>query len=661
MKKRKSVALIILEIPVVILSIFIAFSFVRLKFKSDQINDDYSSCFQNEKYRESVSVENVECITQDVSCGYAVIEMFSKWDGGDITEEKLYDEYGRVVTSTGKAFCEEMNKRFPEYNTRMYKYLTNSEMINLIYDSLYEGMPVPIEWAAEKDGVWTLHYSLVTGMDIPDNTVTVANPYGYYETVSLDEFLERTRFDAYDNIPLFFKAAFAFGVFEKNSIFVIMDKKSTENTIVSLMDDFRDKTKCESISCVTINDDEVRFYGNCDGLYQIGSMTKAFTGLTIQKLILEGKISEDDYVSDYIDGFEVYYNSGKAEISVRNLLEQKSGFTNSEKDYPSASEKMSLEEWAKNISGKELKSLPGTEYSYSNTNYNLLGLIIEKETGMTYKDYMEQEILRPLGLNNTYVEMTDEDGIIEGSRLGYRHSFKYILPVKKASIPAGYFYSNTKDMAVWMNIWMGKKEVPEVFSKAIEITKSRLTPEEDYYSGWELFSNGEIGHSGGTPNYSSRIVYSDKEKTAVCVLTNLNVASSSDSLCNTIFEVIKENNTQNLKVSSSEKKEKIAQDVWTVFDIVFSIITINGIIILLLALIIKHSKILIGLDSVLSLFLVLILILFPIIFGAGLKEILFIWAPISMVGGLAVMVLDILLITFKFLMVKKHARDYKAG
>ena len=132
-------------------------------------------------------------------------------------------------------------------------------------------------------------------------------------------------------------------------------------------------------------------------------------------------------------------------------------------------------------------------------------------------------------------------------------------------------------------------------------------------------------------------------------------------MCNSIFEVINENNTQNSKVSSSEKKEKITQDVWTVFDIVFSIITISGIIILLLALLIKHSKILIGLDSVLSLFLVLILILFPIIFGAGLKEILFIWAPISMVGGLAVMALDILLITFKILMVKKNARDYKAG
>ena len=665
MNKKKRLALTIFGIPVILTTVFVISSFVRFKILSNQINDDFSSCFQDEKYKNPVSVENVECITQDVSCGYAVIEMFSKWDGGNITEEELYDEYKKVVTSTGKSFCEEMNKRFPEYNTGMYKYLTNSEMIDSIYDSLYEGVPVPIEWAAKKDGEWTLHYSLVTGMDIPNNTVTVANPYGYYESISLDEFLERTRFDAYEKMPVFLKAGFVFGIFEKNAIFIARDKRSAQDEIVELMDEFKEKTKCENVSCVVVNNGEVTFIGDRNGLYQIGSMTKAFTGLAINKLVLEGRISYEDKVSDYIDGFEVYYDSKKAEITIENLLEQKSGFTNSEKDYPAASESMNLEEWAESISGKELKSLPGTEYGYSNTNYNLLGLIVEKVTGKSYRDYMENEILKPLELNNTFVDITDDKNIIEGSRLGYRHTFAYAIPVKKAAIPAGYFYSNTEDMARWMNIWMGNEEIPEEFEEALEITKSRLIEEGDYFSGWEYFAGDLIGHSGGTPNYSSRIVYSDKEKTAVCVLTNLNVAASTDSLCNTIFEAVKEENIQNSKEASPEKaipdskaslsgiKENITQDVWTVFDIVFSIISLAGIIILLLALIIKNSKILIVSDIVLFILLILILILFPIIFSAGLKEIFFIWAPISMSGGLAVMIMDILVITIKIVMVKK--------
>ena len=188
-----------------------------------------------------------------------------------------------------------------------------------------------------------------------------------------------------------------------------------------------------------------------------------------------------------------------------------------------------------------------------------------------------------------------------------------------------------------------------------------------------MFSDDIIGHSGGTPNYSSRIVYSDNEKIAVCVLSNMNVASSTDSLCNTIFEVIKEDNKQNLEDALSENEmqdskdamhqneKNIATDGWTVFDIIFSLITITGIIIFILALAIKNSKILIGSDIVLFILLMLILILFPIIFSAGLKEIFFIWAPISMSGGLAVMILDILVITFKIVMVKKSARNYKAG
>ena len=153
-----------------------------------------------------------------------MLEMFSAWNGGDLTEEKLYEEYGRVVTSTGEAFCDEMNKQFPDYTTVMYKYLKNTELIDLTYDSLSEGMPVPVEWAAKKDEEWTLHYSLVTGMDIPNDTVTVANPYGYLENVSVDEFISRTRFDAYENMPLFLRMGFVIGVFEKNSVFIVKEK-----------------------------------------------------------------------------------------------------------------------------------------------------------------------------------------------------------------------------------------------------------------------------------------------------------------------------------------------------------------------------------------------------------------------------------------------------
>ena len=203
------------------LAILVGGLLVGLQLRTAAVMDDYSSVCQDEKYRVPVYVEGIRAIKQEVSCGYAVIEMFSAWCGKDVTEESLYSEYGKVVTSTGGKFCEEMNKRFPEYKTTIRKYLKNTELIDAVYNNLASGVPVPFEWAALYGDVWTLHYSLIVGMNIPGDKVTIANPYGYYEEISLSEFLRRTSFEAYENMPLFLKMGFAIGVFEKNTVFTV--------------------------------------------------------------------------------------------------------------------------------------------------------------------------------------------------------------------------------------------------------------------------------------------------------------------------------------------------------------------------------------------------------------------------------------------------------
>lgn len=214
---KKPLIITLIVVGAVILAC--AAALILLEVRTNAVLDDFSSVYENEKYRKKVSVDNVEVITQDVSCGYAVIEMFSSWDGKNVTEESLYNEYGKVVTSTGQAFCNEMNKQFPEYTTTMHKYLSNTELLDKVYDSLSNGIPVPFEWAARYNDDWTLHYSLITSMDIPNDEIIIANPYGYYEKLSLNDFLERTSFEAYSDMPLYFKLAFAFGIFEKNTIF----------------------------------------------------------------------------------------------------------------------------------------------------------------------------------------------------------------------------------------------------------------------------------------------------------------------------------------------------------------------------------------------------------------------------------------------------------
>ena len=419
----------------------------------------------------------------------------------------------------------------------------------------------------------------------------------------------------------------------------------TGSGVDGLINGFTAKTKCDHVSVVIYDKGEFTYYGDREGLYQIGSMTKSFTGLAVQKLINEGSLSRDDKLSELIPGFKAYFDSTEVMITVDDLLKQRSGFTNSETDYPSAAEGMSLQEWAESISGKELKSKPGTEYSYSNVNYNLLGVIIENKTGKTYREYMEENVLLPFGLNSTSVGVPVETGrIVEGSRLGFRMSFEYEVPVREGSIPAGYFYSDAEDIGKWMKAWIENTD-PEMNAVLNELEK-----EGDYYAGWEMFGDGVIGHSGGTPNYSSRIVFSRSKNIGVCVLTNMNVASTTDSLCNSIFA-----ETAGMPVQG------LICDVWTVFDIIFTSVSLFGVAVMVIILCIKKKGILIALGAVLVFAEVMILILFPMIFGAGIKTIALTWAPWSFLSGLLIVAADALCIVIKLFVVKVNEGRTKTG
>lgn len=424
----------------------------------------------------------------------------------------------------------------------------------------------------------------------------------------------------------------------------------SEDPVQKLVSDFQKETRCKSISVVVYDQGEISYYGDSDCLYQIGSMTKAFTGLAIQKLIYTGQISLEDNISNYIPGFEAFYEKNTVNITIRDLLEQKSGYTNSEKEYPSATKDMTLSDWVQSISGKELKFLPGTEYAYSNVNYNLLGYIIEQASGLSYLEYMEKEVLIPLKLNNTYVIRPEGGNVEEGTRLGCRMTFAFPISVREASIPAGYFYSNANDMGRWIEIFTGNADIPKELEIPIEMIKESIVDVHDYYSGWECFEDNVIGHSGGTPNYSSRICFSDSENVGVCVLTNLNVAASTDSLCNMIF---------NLKLN--REIDRLSCDVWTIFDTVFTWISVVCIFISGVVILKRSRKINILLLVSLVILLILLVVLLPMIFAADLMSILLTWAPWSLLGGMILMIINILMIAVNLVIGKKNENYFKAG
>lgn len=226
-------------------------------------------------------------------------------------------------------------------------------------------------------------------------------------------------------------------------LFISNDSFASSNAIENTIRDFQSKTKCDSLNAFVYDNGKVNYYGNEseDSVYQIGSLTKSFTGIGIMKLINDNNISLSSDISLYIKDFRAYYNKNEEHITILHLLTHKSGFTNSEKTYPSPKEGDTLYSWVNDISSSTLSFKPGTQYSYSNVNYNLLRYLIEVLSGKSYKEYMENEILKPQKLNTTYVGKPSNVKIIKGSRLGYFNTFDFETEVKEASIPSGYFYS----------------------------------------------------------------------------------------------------------------------------------------------------------------------------------------------------------------------------
>lgn len=215
--KKKILLILSLVLITIILVIFIPF--IILGIKTNSINSDYEYLKQDEYYQEKIEIEGIELVTQEVSCGYASIEMISDYYGAKVTEEDLDSKNKSISTSSTKGFLKEINTSIPSKTFIKQTYLKNDLLIKEIYKSLKKGNPVVIEWAAKYKDEWTLHFSIVTGLDIRNDLVTIYNPYGYIENISIDEFISRTSFKAYKNMPLFLKFGFAFNAFGKNTIF----------------------------------------------------------------------------------------------------------------------------------------------------------------------------------------------------------------------------------------------------------------------------------------------------------------------------------------------------------------------------------------------------------------------------------------------------------
>ena len=221
--KKKTKIIIISAVGgfVATLGLVVAIPFSILGIRTASLSANYSYLNEDTSYKEKVEVTGLNLVTQHVSCGYASIEMISSYYGNPVTEDDLDARNKTISTASSGGFLKEINKSIPTKTFVMHTYLKNDVLLKEIHDSLDNGNPVAIEWAAQYENEWTLHFSVVSGLDLQNDNVTIYNPYGYIENIKVDEFLNRTSFKAYKHIPLFLNFGFAYGAFHKNTIWFV--------------------------------------------------------------------------------------------------------------------------------------------------------------------------------------------------------------------------------------------------------------------------------------------------------------------------------------------------------------------------------------------------------------------------------------------------------
>jgi Tol biopolymer transport system component/CubicO group peptidase (beta-lactamase class C family) len=238
-----------------------------------------------------------------------------------------------------------------------------------------------------------------------------------------------------------------------------------------------------------------------DQRFRIGSVTKTFTATIVFQLMEEGKLRLDSTLEEHLPG--VVPRGG--EITIRHLLGHRSGLANIT-EYP---------EWLKEAerspstspinslrfaASKPLAFRPGSQERYSNTNYIALGLVIEKVTGRSYAEELEQRVLDPLGLSRTELPTTRRLSDLDDA--GYNPNLPWA---------AGAIVSNAHDLSRFYSALLSRRILSAASLGAMKDTKTYGV----FGTGLGIFSMDSAcgrswGHLGGILDYRTLVTASEE-------------------------------------------------------------------------------------------------------------------------------------------------------
>jgi len=259
--------------------------------------------------------------------------------------------------------------------------------------------------------------------------------------------------------------------------------------------------------------------------YSIGSISKQFAAAAILLLQEQGKLSLDDAVGKYVPGL-----TRGDEVTIREILSHTSGYQDyAPEDYPVASQlkpvtpQEILKEWAT----KPLDFEPGTQWQYSNTNYVIAGLIIEKVSGQKLFDFLTDHIFRPLGMKSAW--NSDAKELPPADAAPYmRNALGPLRPVPNGGegwmFAAGELAMTAHDVALW-DISLMQRSIlkPDSYDQMFTEIKLKDGKGTHYGLGVEIVDRDghhSIEHSGEVNGFVSDNEVLIDDGVAVTVLTN---------------------------------------------------------------------------------------------------------------------------------------------
>ena len=225
----------------------------------------------------------------------------------------------------------------------------------------------------------------------------------------------------------------------------------------------------------------------------IGSQSKSFTALAVAQLAEQGLLDLDELVQTYIPWFRVADETASGQITVRHLLTHSSGL--SDAGFPVVlTRDTSLEEAVRALERASLTALVGSEFQYFNRGYTVLAYLVEIRSGQPFADYVRDQIMIPLGMENSTADSGSTQAIAQGYSRLFGFNFPMPQPTPEYGTGAANMVSTVEDLAKFAIAMNNQAEALVSPMMGEEIFTPGLG---GYGFGWWIVDDGDKAFHGG--------------------------------------------------------------------------------------------------------------------------------------------------------------------